>query len=222
MRSIFLLETAILLTTAGALRAQGAGLVQITSPISGQAVTGVVTITGSATHDDFQGYDLAYAPAENPPGTWYPLGEPVSAPVTAGRLGLWDTTGIADGDYSLRLRVWLQNGTALVTQVEGLRVRNETPAETSTPAPSPTTAATPTAAPQATPTPAPAPTSPAAPGGRVATAFLAGVAGSLILLGALVGYSYARSTLRPRLAALRSRAMHRKVERRGVRRRGLR
>jgi hypothetical protein len=222
MRPTAILSIAFILPVTGLTRAQGVGLIQITSPASGEAISGVVTIAGSATHDDFLGYDLAFAYAENPTGTWFPLGEPVQAPVAAGRLGLWDTTGITDGEYSLRLRVWLQDGTALVAQVDGLRVRNQTPNETSTPAPSATPG--PTSSP--TPRPAAEPAASAAPprsgAGRVRAAFILGIAGSLFILAALGGYTLARATLRQRWAALRSRALHRRMERRSVRRRGLR
>jgi hypothetical protein len=206
----------------GPARAQGDGLIQITSPASGEAISGVVTITGSATHDDFLGYDLAFAHAENPTGTWFSLGEPLQAPVAAGRLGLWDTTGIADGEYSLRLRVWLQDGTALVAQVDGLRVRNQTPIETSTPAPTATAGPTSSPTPRPAAEPAPTPAPPRLGAGRVRSAFLLGVAGSLFALAALGGYTLARASLRQRWAALRSRALHRRMERRSVRRRGLR
>jgi hypothetical protein len=222
MRTTAFLPLALILPITGLTRAQGVGLIQITSPSSGEAISGVVTITGSATHEDFLGYDLAFAYADNPTGTWFPLGEPVQAPVAAGRLGLWDTTGITDGDYSLRLRVWLQDGTALVTQVEGLRVRNRIPIETSTPAPTATPGATSSPTPRPAPEPAPTPAPPPSRAGRVRSAFLAGVVGSLFILAALGGYSLARASLRQRWAALRSRALHRRMERRSVRRRGLR
>jgi hypothetical protein len=222
MRTSALLPLVLILPIAGPPRAQGVGLIQITSPSSGEAISGVVTITGSATHEDFLGYDLAFAYADSPAGTWFPLGEPVQSPVADGRLGLWDTTGITDGEYRLRLRVWLQDGTALVTQVDGLRVRNQTPIETTTPAPTvtsgPTASSTPRPAAESAPTPAPPPSR----AGRARLAFLLGVAGSIFILAALGGYSLARASIRQRWAALRGQALHRRMERRSVRRRGLR
>jgi hypothetical protein len=214
MRLHAALGCTLALVAVGAPRAQTAGVAEITSPSPGEALAGVVTILGTASHPDFLGYDLAFAYAENPTDTWFALGDPVNTPVTAGRLGLWDTTGITDGDYTLRLRLWLQDGTALTVRVEGLRVRNHTPIETSTPAPTPTPGATvlPTASPPsalvATPTPPPPQPS------RAQSALLAGAAVSVLSLTALGTYSYARSTLRPRWAALRSRRLHRRMERR--------
>jgi hypothetical protein len=200
-------------------RSQTGGLAEITSPAPGEALTGVVTIVGTASHPEFTGYDLAFAYADNPTDTWFALGEPVQTPVIAGRLGLWDTTGITDGDYSLRLRMFLQDGTSLVAQVDGLRVRNHTPIETSTPAPTPTPGATLTPAASLTPPPSATPAPPPARPGRAESALVIGVGASLLGLGALGGYSLTRSTLRPRWAALRSRLLHRRLERRQGRRR---
>jgi len=214
MRTHFSLGWILLLLIAGQPRAQTGGIAEITSPGPGEALSGVVTIIGTASHSDFSGYDLAFAYAENPTDTWFALGEPVGTPVTAGRLALWDTTGITDAVYSLRLRLWLRDGTALTHQVDGLRVRNHSPVETSTPAPTPTLgpsltpAASPTFALAATPTPPPSRPS------RAQSALLTGAGLSLLALAVLGGYVLTRSTMRPRWAALRSRLLHRRIERR--------
>jgi len=85
-------------------------------------------------------------------------------------LAQWDTTGLSDGEYVLRLRVELQDGLSLEVQVPGLRVRNYTPVETATPEPTvPQPEAVETMPPTAFPafTPAPLPTLTALPGNPV-------------------------------------------------------
>ncbi|MEW6568853.1 MAG: hypothetical protein AB1449_11945 [Chloroflexota bacterium] len=187
--------------------AQIPGFAEITRPAAGEALSGVVTIYGTADHPAFVGYDLAFAYADNPTDTWFFLGEAVQVPVTDGRLGLWDTTEIADGDYLLRLRVWLQDGTALEAIVRGLRVRNQSPAETATPAPAETAAppSTPTAV---RPTLAAPTTVPPSSQSRAAGALASGVFTALTGLGLLALYSLTRAALRPRWAALRTRYFH--------------
>ncbi|MGC9336195.1 MAG: hypothetical protein ACP5JJ_18790, partial [Anaerolineae bacterium] len=68
-----------------------------------------------------------------------------------GRLGLWDTTIIPDGVYSLRLRVVRVDGNYDEYFVRGIQVSNTQPTETPTPEATPTAAAP-------TDTPAPTPT----------------------------------------------------------------
>ena len=73
-------------------------------------------------------------------------------------LAAWDTSLVTDGDYHLRLRVTLQDGSILESIVTGLRIRNqlptETPALTATPELDPLPLSSPLP-----PTPQPAPTS---------------------------------------------------------------
>lgn len=131
-------------------RAQPLG--QITSPRDRASVRGLVPVEGSATHGQFQKYEIHYAPEPNPGDQWTPIGgSPFSVPVVQGRLGLWDTTIIPDGIYSLRLRVVRMDGNYDEYFVRGIQVLNTRPTETSTPQPTPTPAAP-------TDTPAPTPT----------------------------------------------------------------
>ncbi len=214
-----LLACIALATPRASAGAQAPGFVQITQPSPGEAVSGLVTIYGTADHPAFVAYDLAFAYADNPTDTWFPLGEPVNLPVIDGRLGLWDTSQIADGDYMLRLRLWLKDGTALEDIVTGIRVRNQAPAETSTPIPAATLA------PPPTPTPtSPLPPPPSAPGGpshtsRAVGALATGVLAALLGLGLLALYTLTRSALRPRWADLRTRYFHWQDRRRRTRRR---
>jgi hypothetical protein len=49
-----------------------------------------------------------------------------------GRLGIWDTTSISDGNYRLRLLVTFSDGTTSEYIVDDIRVRNYSVMETST------------------------------------------------------------------------------------------
>lgn len=76
--------------------------VLITSPTDAASVSGQVTITGRASSGSFQGYSLAYrqvAP-EIGPLTTFATG---SQPVVDGTLGVWDTTGLPTGQYTIQL-----------------------------------------------------------------------------------------------------------------------
>ena len=152
---------------------QSQSLGQITSPRDSAQVRGMVPIEGSATHQQFLKYEIHYGPEPNPAGQWTPIaGSPFSVPVVQGRLGLWDTTIIPDGIYSLRLRVVRVDGNYDEYVVHGIQVLNSQPTNTPTPELSPTPEApTETPAPTATivigvPTiasPTPRPTSTALP-----------------------------------------------------------
>jgi hypothetical protein len=118
---------------AGLAIAQPVG--QITSPRDRAAVRGQVPIEGSAAHAQFQKYELHYGPEPNPGDQWTPVGgSPFSVPVIQGRLGLWDTTLIPDGLYSLRLRVVRVDGNYDEYYVRGIQVSNTFPTDTPTPA----------------------------------------------------------------------------------------
>src|SRR5260370_577140 len=88
---------------------------------------GLVPITGTATHPQFQHYELAFAYSPNPTGTWFPLQAPVNTQVVNEIIGRWDTTQISDGLYSLRLRVFYTNTAYLEAFVQNVRVQNATP-----------------------------------------------------------------------------------------------
>ncbi len=131
---------------------QAQTLGQITSPRDRAPVRGLVPVEGSATHPQFQKYEIHYGPEPNPGDQWTPIGgSPFTVPVVQGRLGLWDTTIIMDGLYSLRLRVVRLDGNYDEYFVRGIQVNNTLPTETPTPADTPTPAL-PTNTPLPTPT----------------------------------------------------------------------
>jgi len=105
------------------------GFAEIVQPAEGQALQGIVTIRGTAAHPAFEAFDLAFSLDPDPTETWFPLGEPLDTPVVDGRLAIWDTGPISDGNYRLRLQVQIEGGAPLIAIVRDLQVRNYTPTE---------------------------------------------------------------------------------------------
>jgi hypothetical protein len=127
----------------------------ITTPLPGQALQGAVMVSGHTALKNFQSAEVSYSYASG--GSWFLISQSREA-VDDGKLAIWDTTTITDGDYKLRVQVFLSNG-SLAEKVIGVRVRNYSPVETSTPEPTlgfvsarPTATITPTAYLQITPT----------------------------------------------------------------------
>jgi hypothetical protein len=205
---IAILATAIAPPSASA---QAPGFADVTQPQPGQAISGMVTIEGSAAHPSFVAYELSFAFDSDPTETWFPIMDAIQTPVTDDRLGIWDTTNITDGNYRLRLRVMLKNGNSLEAIVPGLRVRNYTPVEVAT---AQLPAATPTSSPSvptSTPRPTPVPIPEYEGSSRVMRSFvIGGIAGVvLLLLGG--GYAFARQYFRLNRASMRSSRMHRRT-----------
>ena len=48
-------------------------------------------------------------------------------------MATWDTTSLTDGDYTLHLRVFLQDGSSQDVVISDLKVRNDVPLPTETP-----------------------------------------------------------------------------------------
>ena len=122
------------LTLTPRAQAQDQGLAVITSPLEGALLTGLVPITGSASHPQFTRYELAFGYSPNPTDTWFSLQPPATSQVINEVLALWDTTKITDGLYVLRLRVFYGEGAYLETFVANVRVQNNTPAAPTQPA----------------------------------------------------------------------------------------
>ena len=135
--------------------------VSISSPFAGQALRGVIAITGNSFIPGFTSAELSFAYANDPTGTWFLIAESRIA-VEDGPLMQWDTTAITDGEYQLRLVVRMADGQQQIATVTGLRVRNYTPVETETPTPSPTPLPGNTPEPTGTPTPTLTPIPPTA------------------------------------------------------------
>lgn len=85
----------------------------ISSPGINQTVSGVVPITGRATHERFNFYKLEIAPGANASQgfTWFDgsdrsgEGGAKGPPVENGNLGNFNSTGVANGAYTIRLTV---------------------------------------------------------------------------------------------------------------------
>lgn len=84
------------------------GRAAITYPKEGMTVSGIVEITGVATHVNFDSYQVRYAPGETVVGdsAWVDIVMLVPNPVDDGLLCTWDTTALPDGPYVLALAVW--------------------------------------------------------------------------------------------------------------------
>jgi len=150
---------ALLLLSPRSVLSQSEPTIRISAPASGGVLQGQVEITGTSAVDGFFASELSFAFASDTTNTWF-LIHGTDSPVTEGLLAVWDTTLVTDGDYDLRLRVTMQDGSLIETFVTGLRIRNQTPTET--PTPEPTFTPEPFDTPSATllpPTPQPAPTS---------------------------------------------------------------
>ncbi len=111
----------------------------ISSPQSLSSVRGTVSITGSALHPQFQRYELYFTP--EPGENWVFIGDAKTTPVNNGLLGAWETAGLPDGNYSLRLRVVRQDGNYDEGFARNIAVANRTPP---TPTPTETPAELPT------------------------------------------------------------------------------
>lgn len=121
----------------------------INYPAQGEVLRGQVPVTGAITISGFTGWELAFSYADDTTDTWFLLAKG-SDPLT-GELATWDTTGLVDGNYSLRLRVRSSDAYQDVL-VRGLRVANYT---VFTATPSPTQSPTGTLMPTETLTPLP-------------------------------------------------------------------
>ena len=134
--------------------AQAGDLPAMDEPKSGEALQGLVTINGSNSIAGFVSSEISFSYSGDATETWFLIAT-TNTPIQDGTLTTWDTTSITDGDYRLRLRVFLENGSFQDVYVNDLRVRNYTPIETPTPGP---TAIRPTLVPTITLTPTRFPT----------------------------------------------------------------
>jgi hypothetical protein len=116
--------------------AQDSPPVAITSPSPGDTLRGTVTITGRANDPNFKSAQLDFGYASNPADTWFTL-QTFPQPVQDATLVTWDTLSITDGDYVLRLRMTLADGSFQDVTVP-VSVRNDAPLATPTVVPTST------------------------------------------------------------------------------------
>jgi hypothetical protein len=74
----------------------------ISAPGNGQAVNGLVIVSGTANHDEFQYYKIEYAPAGSEGFNYLNGG---NSPVINGVLITFDSTTLSNGGWTLRLIV---------------------------------------------------------------------------------------------------------------------
>jgi len=108
----------------------------ITSPLAGDVLRGEITITGTTDIENFLSAQLDFTYASNPAGNWFTL-QTVSQPVLSSALAIWNTASISDGDYILRLRMTLTDGSFQDVTV-AVSVQNDVPLATPTPMPTST------------------------------------------------------------------------------------
>lgn len=107
--------------------AQAAGI-SIVSPQPGDVLRGQVEIVGNMDIPNFSSAELAFSYASSPADrfAWFVIqtfSQPIKDPVIA----VWDTTSLTDGDYTLHLRVFLQDGSSQDVVVSDLKIRNDAP-----------------------------------------------------------------------------------------------
>lgn len=107
------------------LAAQDTPPIAITSPRANDVLRGEVTITGSTDIINFSSAQLDFKYASDVGDTWFPLAA-LSQPALDSPLYLWNTASITDGDYILRLRVTLTDGTFQEMTVP-ITIQNDAP-----------------------------------------------------------------------------------------------
>lgn len=130
--------------------AQQGGQVAITSPQENATVRGLVVVQGSASVPSFQFYKVEFGRGTGP-SDWHVIGSTYPNPVVDGVLVQWDTTGVPDGVYSLRVTAVKTDGNWQEGPVRQVVVANKKATET----PTPTLEPTPKATPGPSPTPGP-------------------------------------------------------------------
>lgn len=173
----------------------------IESPLEGQVLRGIVAIQGTTDIRGFESAEISYSYDQNDPGTWF-LIQQNSQATKKGLLANWDTTIIADGNYRIRLRVYLEGTEISEVIINNLRVRNYSVVETETPHPSLLEQSSqvtvfPTQTIQALDTPTPLPTNPAEISyQKISSSVFQGTACVVIIIGLLFFYLALRSRIK--------------------------
>lgn len=113
------------------------GTVSINSPQNGETLRGQIEIQGVMDVPNFSSAEIGFQFASDSADNWFSI-QTFSQPIQNSTIAVWDTTSLTDGDYNLRLRVYLQDGTFQDVIVTDLKIRNqELPTATSTNVPLP-------------------------------------------------------------------------------------
>ncbi len=193
-------------------QAQGSAEPNISTPEEGSPLQGLTPIRGTTAVNDFVSWELTFGYANDTTGTWFFLSEGEES-ISNDILIDWDTATVTDGNYNLRLTVYLTEGRRDHFIIRDLRIRNYTPIETVTPTPTlthtpytvtPLPSQTPTLTPipsetPVPPTPTPLPTNPVViTTGDINYSLLRGAAGALAVFMTIGLYSTLRKSLRKR------------------------
>jgi len=95
----------------------------ISSPTGGQAVSGLVSILGTANHGQFQFYKVEYGVGAEPAG-WFTIGDVHRSPVVNGQLAQFHTAVVPNGALTFRLTVVDQTGNYPPPHTVTVQVRN--------------------------------------------------------------------------------------------------
>ena len=101
----------------------------ISAPQSGDVIRGQVEIAGNMTVPNFSSAALEFKYASDSADNWFTI-QTFPQPVADSALAVWDTTTLTDGDYDLRLRIFLIDGTFQDVIIADLKIRNDTPEPT--------------------------------------------------------------------------------------------
>jgi hypothetical protein len=101
----------------------------ISAPQSGGVIRGQVEIAGNMTVPNFSSAALEFKYASDSADNWFTI-QTFPQPVADSALAVWDTTTLTDGDYDLRLRIFLIDGTFQDVTISDLKIRNDTPEPT--------------------------------------------------------------------------------------------
>jgi hypothetical protein len=104
----------------------------ISSPQAGQTLRGQVAIIGNLDVPNFSSAELGFGFASNSTDNWFSI-QTFSQPIKDSTLMVWDTSALTDGDYTLRLRVFFQDGTSQDVLISNLKIRNDESLPTNTP-----------------------------------------------------------------------------------------
>lgn len=109
---------------------------RLSAPGGGQTVQGVVQIRGQVSADGFNRFQLEYANLAQP-DVFFPITGPFTQqqPAADSNIATWDTLGVPNGAYVIRLAVFSNTGGFLYRTVQPVTVNNPAPAPTPVPAP---------------------------------------------------------------------------------------
>lgn len=120
--SAFTIVLAITLLAHTQALAQDGPVARITFPTRGQALSGNITIQGTATSPSFARYTVSYA-LEPDLAAWTDING-AAQPQANGMLAVWNTRPVADGTYALRLQVVNSDGSTSEAIVRELTLAN--------------------------------------------------------------------------------------------------